>query len=280
MTIFRCCKLNFYQWRLHPKYPLIAGFMILMMWNLTNGFSAYAAHLGAKIHPWLFPFLPCHGLNFMIIILPYILLICDAPFRNGQQQYVIQRTGKIPWLCGQLLFLFLTAILYATFLWVLSWIFLLPNIEWNPEWGGVLRTAAKLQDYGEYKVDMNFDYEIMKTYSAVFSNTWVYLMLICVLFLMGECMVFCNLFLYRGVGVALTIGMLLFNLMICFETYGRRFLLWISPISWLNLSMIGRTSQGLPSLLFSAVSILGLCLLVGGMTVGMIHKCNLIIETE
>lgn len=279
MTVFRCCKLNFLQWRLHPKYPMTVIFLILMMWNLTNGFSTYAARLGAKIHPWLFSLLPGSGLNFLIIILPYILLICDAPFRNGQQQYVIQRVGKISWICGQFLFLLLTAILYATFLWVLSWFFLLPNLEWNPEWGAVLRTAAKLKDYGAYS-DLQIDYEIIKTFSADFSSAWVYLMLICVLFLMGECMAFCNLFLSRGIGVALSIAMLLFNLMICFQPYDRRPLVWVSPISWLNLSMMGRTNQGLPSFSFSMVSILGLCFIVGCATVGMIHKCNLVIETE
>ena len=93
MKLLRCCKLNVLQWRIQPKYFLCVVFLALHMWNLLHGLNDYATALGYRIHPWIFPFLPDTNWNFTVMLLLFVLMICDAPFRNGQQQFVLLRVG-------------------------------------------------------------------------------------------------------------------------------------------------------------------------------------------
>ena len=130
MKLLRCCKLNVLQWRIQPKYFLCVVFLTLHMWNLLHGLNDYATALGYRIHPWIFPFLPDTNWNFTVMLLLFVLMICDAPFRNGQQQFVLLRVGKQRWIAAQLLYLLFLSVLFTVFLWVLSWVFLWPNLEW------------------------------------------------------------------------------------------------------------------------------------------------------
>lgn len=60
-----------------------------------------------------------------------MLLVSDAPFRNRQQQFVLLRVGKGAWIGGQLMYILFTSVVFTAALWLLSWIFLLPNLEWG-----------------------------------------------------------------------------------------------------------------------------------------------------
>lgn len=277
MTVLRCCRLNYLQWKLQPKYLVSIVFLVMSMWNLTGGFAEYARLLGRNITPWVFPLLPGSWLDFLTLLLPYVLLVSDAPFRSGQQQFVIQRVGKVKWILGQFLFIALLSAAYALFLWVLSWIFLLPELEWSLGWGAVLRTGAKLQNYGAYS-GLRLEYAIMKNLSPLAAAAWVFGMMVGVLTLMGGITVFCNLFVHQGVGTAVNMLMLLLYLVIQFQTYGKRFLLWVSPVSWMNLALVGHRNQNLPSYAFAAAATVGLCLLLESITVLQIHKSNLVVE--
>ena len=86
MKLLRCCKLNVLQWRIQPKFFLCVVFLTLHMWNLLHGLNDYATALGYRIHPWIFPFLPDTNWNFTVMLLLFVLMICDAPFRNGQRK--------------------------------------------------------------------------------------------------------------------------------------------------------------------------------------------------
>ena len=142
MKLFRICKINLIQWRINPKYLAVALYLVLYMWNSTRGYVSYCRDVGYSIRPWLFPLLPGSPQFFLFIYIAFVLLLSDAPFRNRQQQFVLQRVGKRSWLAGQLMYLFVTCLLFTALLWLLSWIFLLPCLEWGWDWGPVLTTAA------------------------------------------------------------------------------------------------------------------------------------------
>ena len=127
--------------------------------------------------PWLCGFLPgCGPLNpavdfpllpgtpgaFITVYLGFVLLLSDAPFRSRQQQFVLQRVGKRIWAAGQLLYLFLACLVFTLLLWVLTWIFLLPRLEWGmglgpgPHYGSRLRYFTRVWGVGlEYECMRN-----------------------------------------------------------------------------------------------------------------------------
>lgn len=199
MKLLRCCKLNVLQWRIQPKYFLCVVFLTLHMWNLLHGLNDYATALGYRIHPWIFPFLPDTNWNFTVMLLLFVLMICDAPFRNGQQQFVLLRVGKQRWIAAQLLYLLFLSVLFTVFLWVLSWVFLWPNLEWAGDWGKVLQTAARTGAHGDY-ANVILSPQMIKGTTPAVVTVWTGCMMIGVCFLLGEVVLLCNLWCQKGLG--------------------------------------------------------------------------------
>ena len=86
-----------------------------------------------KAAPWMLPALLGYnnGQWYMIAMLAFIFIICDAPFLNRQQQFVLQRVGKRQWISGQLLYLVVLSFLFAVVTWLCTWVFLLPELRLN-----------------------------------------------------------------------------------------------------------------------------------------------------
>lgn len=281
MRLLRCCKLNMLQWRINPKYAFAVLYMVLYMWYETQGFVAYSQALGYPVRPWLFPFLPCDPDNFIPVFLAFVLLISDAPFRNRQQQFVLLRVGKRDWMGGQLLYILFASVAFTAALWLLSWVFLLPNLEWGADWGPVLTTTAVAGGQFEYNVPLALSYGCMASAAPLETTLWVAGTMIAVCFLLGEIMVACNLWAKKGIGAVVVAGFSILPLVISVLAYAPRFtkqLLWISPVSWLDRSLMGNSHQNLPSYSYAALMPIGLSIVLGLVILGTIHRCNL--DTE
>lgn len=123
----------------------------------------------------------------------------------------------------------------------------------------------------------------MRNVAPLAATAWVFGMMVGVSFLLGEIMILCNLWLKKGIGLAVvtSFSLLPFLVVIMANTpYAARKLLWISPLSWLNLSLMGQPNQGLPSYGFAVGVTVGLSVLLGILIVGTIHRCNLETEKE
>lgn len=280
MKIIRCCKLNFMQWRIQPKYALCAAFLILQMWYMFRGLGDYTKALGFSLHPWIFALLPADYLHFATLLLPFVLIISDAPFRSRQQQFVLQRTGKMTWICGQLLYLFVTCVLYTFIIWILSWLFLLPYTEWGSDWGVAIGTATQTDAHRAYS-DIILEYYVIKGATPLEATAWVAFTMVAVLFLLGEIMILCNLWTAKGVGTAIVSAFVFISL---FLSYLKGFLprewLWFSPVSWMDRSVMGYTRLKLPSYGYAAGMLIGLSILLGAVLLLTIHRCNLDTEKE
>lgn len=282
MKQIKCCKLGFLQWGLNPKYWLTFLFLGFNMWNCFHGLRAYAAYLGYPMRPWLLVTLPGMKDYFVIIMLAFVLLVSDAPFRSRQQQFVLQRIGKAKWIQGQLLYLLLASVIFTVVLWLLSWVFFLPEVEWRNSWGPVIQTAAQTGSHSSY-APVPISYEIIKNATPLEANAWCFFMMIAVCFLLGEIITLCNLWGKGGLGTAIVIGLIMLSYLLRLLSYtvgAYRFFLWVSPLSWIDRSMMGHTNQNLPSFAYGAYMAAGLCLLLGGVIIGTIHRCNLETDKE
>ena len=279
MKMLRCCKLNVLQWRIQPKYVLCIAFLILHMWSVLHGFLAYSTDLGHPMHPWLLPFLPGTYVSFTIMMVLFVFLICDAPFRNGQQQMVLLRVGKQQWIGAQLLYLLLASVCFAVLLWVLSWVFLLPNLEWSGEWGKAIQTAARTTALWNY-VDMELSVQFLKGTTPMAGTLWTVGMMVGVCFLLGEIILVCNLWCKQGLGTAIAVGLVLLHCAIRTFSTLRYYhvLVWFSPVSWIDYSLMGHTNQNMPSYAYGIGMVLGLGAILAVGSIMTIHRCNL--ETE
>ena len=57
-------------------------------------------------------------------------------------------------------------------------------------------------------------------------------------------------------------------------------MLWISPLSWLNRSLMGHTNRNLPSYSYAVGVTVGLSALLGVVLIATIHRLNLETDKE
>ena len=217
------------------------------------------------------------------MLLLFVLMICDAPFRNGQQQFVLLRVGKGAWIGGQLMYILFTSVVFTAALWLLSWIFLLPNLAWGNDWGPVLTTTAVAGGQWDYNAPLILSYGCMTSATPLEATLWVAGVMFAVCFLLGEIRVVCNLWARKGAGAVVVSGFSILPLVISVFAYAPRLtkrLLWISPVSWLDRSLMGNSHQNLPSYTYGALMPIGLGIALGLLIIGTIHRCNLDTQGE
>ena len=131
MKLLRATRINLLRWSSDLKYPTVLLYIVLYMYQLIGNIGGYARELGVKIHPWLFPFLLRNGIVICPLMLGFLLMISDAPFRNRQQQFVLLRIGKRVWMGGQILYLLLLSVVFTLLLYLLSVVYILPEISFS-----------------------------------------------------------------------------------------------------------------------------------------------------
>lgn len=281
MKALRIAKLNFLQWRNTPHYVVALIYVFLYSYNRIYGLADYAASLGSAISPWVLPFMPCMGSSFLPFMLGYVLLVSDVPFRTRQQGFVIQRTGKQMWMVGQLLYILLVSISFTLMMWVLSWIWLIPELKWSGEWSPVLRTAAMNGVPRIFRVYMEFPYTLIKNTNPITVTLWCIATMAAVCFLLGVVMAVCNLWMRKGWGAIIIASLAAISLIMDNSAQNPgpiRYILWVSPLNWMDYSLMGHSEQYLPSHAFGILCPLLLGSGISTIMILTIGKCD--VETD
>lgn len=282
MKALKCCKINFLQIRTNWKYWICLAFVVLQMWSITGDMGAYAQALHyPHVAPWLLPHLPAFIQKYTVLLIIFLVLVSDAPFRTAQQQLVIQRVGKRKWIIGQLLFLFAMSVLYSLLLWLLSWIFYAPMVEWTPEWGKVIFSSTNYDltsGITEMVSPVIITKEILMNTTGLAATAHMVLVQALVCFFLGGLILICNLWLRSGVGPFLSGTFVMEAFFLRANAMWNdhpTWLTWASPVSWVDRSMMDHTNQGLPSSAYGLWMIAALCLAEVLVVVGTIHKCDI-----
>lgn len=284
MRELRIARLNFFHWLSNPKYPVVLLYLFLYSYERIHDLGLLARDYATSINPWVFPFLPGLGAGFLPLMLGFVLLVSDAPFRTRQQRLVMQRTGKRTWLAGQLLYLLIVSTGFTVLMWVLSWIWLLPNLTWHADWGALLTTLAINGSVpSDYAVWLQFPYDVVKNTNPVTVTLWCGASMTTVCFFLGSIMTACNLWLKKGWGAAIIAVLTAISLIPDTSSFNPgpiKFILWLSPLNWMDYSLMGHQEQYLPSHAFAiwGPAALGLGLsIVLLLTIG---KCNVEADKE
>ncbi|MBQ1994326.1 MAG: hypothetical protein II374_03085 [Lachnospiraceae bacterium] len=197
-----------------------------------------------------------------------VLLFCDAPFMDENQQFVYLRLGRKKWVTGTLIYVFVTSFIYTLYLILALALGVLPNMGISAEWGelfevtsinsGVTKAGITQKVLMDYSVLTGFLY----MFAAVFLSCVVIglVMYIVALFAKkGECiLVGCGIIIIEGVGLYFTenISNILFH---------------ISPLSLMQIWCLddGSGNSYYPDMNFGIVFyiVVTIVLLLIGMTV-------------
>ena len=146
-----------------------------------------------------------------------------------------------------------------------------------------MTTTAVAGGQWDYNAPLILSYGCMTSATPLEATLWVAGVMIAVCFLLGEIMVVCNLWARKGAGAVVVSGFSILPLVISVFAYAPRLtkrLLWISPVSWLDRSLMGNSHQNLPSYTYGALMPIGLGIALGLLIIGTIHRCNLDTQGE
>ena len=141
-TIFHIAAQNFRKWQTDYRIWTIAVFLLILTLMCADDFKTLADFLDNKAPVWIFPFLYMSSTAKVLFTLPVILLYCDAPFIDKNQMFVMMRTSRTKWLCGQIIYIISAGGVYYFFIFAVSVLSVIFSGEPSFEWDKVIVTAA------------------------------------------------------------------------------------------------------------------------------------------
>ncbi|MCJ7840059.1 hypothetical protein MUB24_03855 [Lederbergia sp. NSJ-179] len=236
--MFLCSRVNLRKWAVNTRIYTLAVLIIAFLAYHSYGLSQFAAEKGVAITPWVFPHLNTPPV-MQVFACFTLLLFCDAPFADRHMPFLVIRTGRRNWAIGQFIYIILAAFIYTAFVYAVSVLVLVPNIQFSTDWGIVIKTLAVNSDMAP-DVTIFMNEEIIYMLSPIkatlisFGLFWLVAVFVGVL-------IFCfNTVIGKMSGVVITgifIFISYFSMYLGFLSFGIG-IYYFSPISWSSITFV------------------------------------------
>lgn len=251
---------NIRKWQMNPRIYIL-GLLILMFLNIMLAPVRNAAtSVNLPVSVWVFPFLLSDYYSLMLIMFGFVLFLCDAPFIDSEQAYLIIRSGKKAWVKGQLLYICLASAVYFLFVFVAGAVLLLPNLSFDAEWGKLLQTLAQTDMNRQFNISLGVSYKIIRLYNPIVATLASYFMAWLVGVFLGVLLFVLNAYFSRAIGVIVTSGLVLFEIFCLNSPF---IFTYFSPVSWVSLAILDTQSiSKYPSFVYAVTVTLALIILL------------------
>lgn len=256
-NIFQVCTNGFLKWHKNIRVIIVFLLMAVFLLYTTRGARDLAMQQNMAVTPWIYPFLFGQSFNQILFYLPLIFLFCDAPFFDEQFPYVCARSKRQVWAGGQVLYIFLSALIFTAALYLFSIVFFIPNLGFSLEWGKILRMLLMGSSFSgdfanTYALGVFMSPTIFTNYTPLQATgialliTW----LNCVF--LGLLMFLINMRSPRGFGAVAASLVVFFSFFASQFTNGNRaqMIYYFSPISWSDISNIQTGTELRPPLAY------------------------------
>lgn len=265
------CVINIKKWFTNPRIYILGLIMGLVLICYSYDYYKVSSEIGYGVNIlglFVSVYGGAPGFTRIMTLFGSVLLFCDAPFMDENQQFVYLRLGRKRWVAGTIIYVFVASFIYTLYLILALALGVLPNIGISAEWGelfevtsinsGIIKAGITQKVLMDYSVLTSFLY----MFDAVFLSCVIIglVMYIVALFAKkGECiLVGCGIIIIEGVGLYFTenISNILFH---------------VSPLSLMQIWCLddGSGNSYYPDMNFGIVFYVGLTivLLLIGMTV-------------
>ena len=253
-------KGNFAGWIINYKiYIVVILLTIFTLDNYANVFK-FAQEVQCRVTPFLFPFLFTHPFMKLVVFTCVIFAFSNAPFVSSIQLLLMSRSGKSAWYLAQIIYVAICTIIITMFLIMLPIIRHFNLIVIKGDWGKVWINLAN-----NYEIINPSDYTVISRYSA--SETMLYtvvMFILVVMFIAMILMFFNTVFPNKGLGIVLSSIFVILEFM--YTLTGNNIILWISPISWINISNMSYSRENfVPSIKYGVTMmiVLNMLLIIG-----------------
>lgn len=234
MDVLRSSMLNYRKWLHNPRYLIIAVLIIIFANNVSSAFLDIANLTETELSVWIFPFFMYDRYLQFCISLCLIMFFCDAPFMDNLHPYFLQRIGRKKWFFGQLLYIISASAVFFALLWLSMVAICIKRVGFSYEWGSCLKLLAHDNPFWGA-----FAPEIILSRNPVTTSLEIFLISCLVGALFGMLLMFLNLCIRREAGAFIVCGISVIDYFLCISFDERKWLMWLSPVSWINPQQYG-----------------------------------------
>lgn len=267
MKSIRICVQNLRKWLGNSR--IYIAFVIVFLFTLiyTKGLWLVADNVGEKLSIYIFPFLTTYRYMKIIYLFPLLLLFCDAPFVDANQQFVMIRSSRLSWGIGQMLYIISGSFFYALFMLLSSIVVNIGHIQMGASWGKSLILAGTTNICSVLGIQydtVQISSIIVKYYTPAQAMLWSFLFLWMICIILGLIIYDFNILFQSNI-----VGLFVAGFLILFTAVvdGIQQLIWYSPVSWSSLNNIDvAKTTSLPGIYFVLFVYIGaiLALLIAG----------------
>lgn len=139
-SVFAIAFQNIRKWRTDYKIYLIAAILFSMVIYAAHDIKVHSDYLPMTV--WIFPFLCVSSFRRLLLTAPLVLLFCNAPFADRNQTFVYLRSGRMKWLCGQILYIVLASGIYYLFMFFASILSVGFGADFSLQWNTMAKSIA------------------------------------------------------------------------------------------------------------------------------------------
>lgn len=267
MKSIRICVQNLRKWLGNSR--IYIAFVIVFLFTLiyTKGLWLVADNVGEKLSIYIFPFLTTYRYMKIIYLFPLLLLFCDAPFVDANQQFVMIRSSRLSWGIGQMLYIICGSFFYALFMLLSSIVVNIGHIQMGASWGKSLILAGTTNICSTLGIQydtVQISSIIVKYYTPAQAMLWSFLFLWMICIILGLIIYDFNILFQSNI-----VGLFAAGFLILFTAVvdGIQQWIWYSPVSWSSLNNIDvAKTTSLPGIYFVLFVYIGaiLALLIAG----------------
>ena len=267
MKSIRICVQNLRKWLGNSR--IYIAFVIVFLFTLiyTKGLWLVSDNVGEKLSIYIFPFLTTYRYMKIIYLFPLLLLFCDAPFVDANQQFVMIRSSRLSWGIGQMLYIICGSFFYALFMLLSSIVVNIGHIQMGASWGKSLILAGTTNICSILGIQydtVQISSIIVKYYTPAQAMLWSFLFLWMICIILGLIIYDFNILSQSNI-----VGLFAAGFLILFTAVvdGIQQWIWYSPVSWSSLNNIDvAKTTSLPGIYFVLFVYIGaiLALLIAG----------------
>ena len=220
-----------------PKLWLLLIFTFLFFYDFADqSVLPFAKGLNVGVAPYMFILFYTDWSGLMYGLMLMVMLMSDAPFRNGSEIYIKLRIDSSRWMIGKLLYMTAAALIYHAISAVIAVAVCLPYVGFSLDWGDAIKGYINMLP-GSITMEGITEGNGLLSYKPVEAMAYQYIIAVLVTVMLGLIIFTLNGIFKNYIGtVIVCIFSCIHTFINAFNSYGR--LSGISskiPMTWLNL---------------------------------------------
>lgn len=226
---YAICLQNVRKWQTDYRIWMIAILMTIIVNIYVDDMKKISSFLGTDVPFWIFPFIYSQFHTKVIYTLGVVIMFCNAPFIDQNQVFIYTRSGRVKWLCGQILYIFFASALYYIFLFCVTVVCTIlvgkPSMEWGTTLHMISASDAALEAGCPFVAIPSL---ILNCFTPLQAVWFTFLTSWCSAVVLGLIIFFCNY-----VSGTQILGVLIASVMVILSVAVRgTHLVKFSPVSW------------------------------------------------